>query len=99
MRYLFVPRSGPETPSYFKAEQVWCAADRKAALTQAKLGSGFEGDASCKNPVLDQLKLAAQLGLRGTPAIILPDGELIPGYQTPDELLKALVLHDAPRPG
>ncbi len=96
VRYLFFPRSGPDTPSFFKAEKVWCAADRKAALTQAKLGSGYEGDASCKNPVMDQLKLASQLGLRGTPAIILPDGELIPGYQTPDELLKALGQHAAP---
>lgn len=96
VRYLFFPRSGPDTASYFKAEQVWCATDRKAALTQAKLGSGFEGDASCENPVMDQLKLASQLGLRGTPAIILPDGELIPGYQTPDQLLKALGQHEAP---
>lgn len=94
VRYLFFPRSGPDTPSYFKAEKVWCAADRKAALTQAKLGSGYEGDASCPNPVMDHLKLASQLGLRGTPAIILPDGQLIPGYQTPDELLKALARQD-----
>ncbi len=90
VRYLFFPRSGPNTDSFYKAEKVWCAADRKAALTQAKLGTGVEGDASCPNPVMDQLKLAGELGLRGTPAIILPDGELIPGYQTPEELLKAL---------
>lgn len=94
VRYLFFPRSGPNTDSFFKAEKVWCSADRKAALTQAKLGSGVEGDASCPNPVMDQLKLAGELGLRGTPAIILPDGELIPGYQTPEELLKALAPKD-----
>ena len=94
VRYLFFPRSGPDTASFHKAEKVWCAADRKEALTQAKLGSGFEGDMSCGNPIMDHLKLAAQLGLRGTPAIILPDGELIPGYQPPDELLRILAEHD-----
>lgn len=98
VRYLFFPRTGPETPSYFKAEKVWCAADRKAALTEAKLGAGYEGDASCPNPVMDHLRLASQLGLRGTPAIILPDGEMIPGYQTPAELLKALSRQEASRP-
>lgn len=101
VRYLFFPRSGPDTESFHKAEKVWCAADRKSALTQAKLGSGFEGPNSCANPILDHLKLAGQLGLRGTPAIILPDGELIPGYQAPDDLVKILADHGAPaaRPG
>lgn len=101
VRYLFFPRSGPDTDSFYKAEKVWCAADRRAALTQAKLGPGYEGDKSCANPVLAHLKLAAQLGLRGTPAIVLPDGELIPGYQTPDALVKILAEHNAAatRPG
>lgn len=95
VRYLFFPRSGPDTESFHKAEKVWCAADRKAALTQAKLGPGYDGDMSCKNPVMEHLQLASQLGLRGTPAIVLPDGELIPGYQTPDQLLKVLNEHAA----
>ena len=93
VRYVFYPRSGPDTPSFHKAEKVWCAADRKAALTEAKLGAGYEGDMSCANPVMAHLKLAAQLGLRGTPAILLPDGEVVPGYQTPAELLKVLADH------
>lgn len=101
VRYLFFPRSGPDTESFAKAEKVWCAANRRDALTQAKLGAGYEGDASCANPILRHFQLAAQLGLRGTPAIILPDGELIPGYQAPGELLKVLAEHGAPaaRPG
>lgn len=99
VRYLFFPRSGPDTESFHKAEKVWCAADRRTALTQAKLGSGYEGDMSCTNPVLTHLKLAAELGLRGTPAIVLPDGELVPGYQTPQQLMKALADHGTPPAG
>ena len=97
VRYLFFPRSGPNTPSFHKAEQVWCAADRQDALTQAKLGaSGYEGDRGCTNPVMQHLRLAAQMGLRGTPAIVLPDGEVVPGYQTPAELLRVLGQHGTP---
>ncbi|MGQ0529616.1 MAG: DsbC family protein [Panacagrimonas sp.] len=93
VRYVFYPRSGPDTPSFHKAEKVWCAKDRQAALTEAKLGAGYEGDRTCTNPVMDHLRLATQLGLRGTPAILLPDGEVVPGYQTPAELIKVLAEH------
>ncbi len=90
VRYLFFPRSGPDTESFAKAEQVWCAKDRNAALTQAKLGGGYKGEQSCANPVLDHLQLGSELGVRGTPAIFLPDGELVPGYRTPEQLLSDL---------
>ncbi len=93
VRYLFFPRSGPNTESFYKAEQVWCAADQQAALTKAKLGGGYSGKKDCSNPVMQHLQLAAELGIRGTPAIFLPDGELIPGYQTPDQLVKILEQH------
>jgi len=45
VHYLSYPRTGPNTESWTKAEQVWCAPDRKAALTRAKLGGeGGEGE-------------------------------------------------------
>jgi thiol:disulfide interchange protein DsbC len=90
VRYVFFPRSGANTASFYKAEEVWCSADRKTALTQAKLGTDLKGDKSCENPIMDQLQAAADLGLRGTPSIILSNGELVPGYRQPDELLKLL---------
>ena len=30
VRYLFYPRTGPDTEAWAKAETVWCSADRKA---------------------------------------------------------------------
>lgn len=95
VRYVFFPRSGENTPSFYKAEEVWCAADRKAALTQAKAGADLHGDRSCANPIGKQLQAAADLGLRGTPAIILSNGELVPGYRQPAELLQLLQARDA----
>ena len=38
VRYLFFPRSGPNTESWTKAEEVWCSADRNSALTRPKRG-------------------------------------------------------------
>lgn len=90
VRYAFFPRSGPDTDSFYKAEEVWCAPDRKQALTTAKAGGALPQDKSCDNPISEHLQAAAALGLRGTPAIILPDGEMMPGYQPPKELLKLL---------
>ena len=36
IRYLAFPRSGLNTPSYYKAVSVWCADDRKEALSKKK---------------------------------------------------------------
>ena len=45
VRYMLFPRTGPDTESWRKAEAVWCAADRKDALTRAKNGE----DVKAKN--------------------------------------------------
>lgn len=94
IRYLAFPRTGPNTESFRKAEVVWCSADRKAALTKAKLGDPMKGDSSCKNPVMEEYMAGVNLGVHGTPSLILDDGEMIPGYQPPDQLAQTLDEHD-----
>jgi thiol:disulfide interchange protein DsbC len=89
VRYLFFPRSGPDTPSYYKSESVWCAKDRNKALTDAKAGKALDAK-RCDNPIDKHLALVSELGLRGTPAIILEDGTVFPGYMPADKL-EALV--------
>ena len=79
VQYLLFPRSGPDTPSYDKAVSVWCSKDRQQALTRAKAGETL-ATASCDNPVRAQYVIGQQMGVRGTPAILLEDGELLPGY-------------------
>lgn len=90
IQYAFFPRTGPNTESFFKAENVWCSADKKAALTQAKAGAAIPDAPKCKNPILDQYNIGAGIGVRGTPSLILEDGEMIPGYQPPDQLAQVL---------
>jgi thiol:disulfide interchange protein DsbC len=85
--YLFWPRTGLGTPSAQKAVDVWCAGDRKAAMTRA-----FEGqtpqDASCASPVKHDFNLGVSLGVNGTPTIIADNGVVLGGYVTPLELLR-----------
>lgn len=91
VRYLFFPRAGVGSPSYKKAVDVWCAKDRKAALTAAKSDQPVKSaDKDCVNPVQEHMALGKQLGISGTPAIILETGDLIPGYRPAAALAQEL---------
>ena len=46
--------------------------------------------ASCANPVKDEFELGERLGVNGTPTIVDENGDVIGGYLTPDQMLKAL---------
>ncbi len=89
VRYLMYPRSGPNTPSYDKAVAVWCEKDRQDALTRSKAGEILP-KGSCKNPVTEHFELGQLLEVRGTPALILDDGTLVPGYVPAGKLAKML---------
>lgn len=88
-RYLAYPRSGPNTPSYFKAVTVWCSEDRKGAMTRSKQGEKLDR-VKCDNPVIDHMAAARAVGVSGTPSLILENGEMVPGYVEPQRLLKIL---------
>jgi thiol:disulfide interchange protein DsbC len=90
VRYLFFPRTGPNTESWTKADQVWCAADHNAALTRAKLGGEIPKGGACNTPVEAHWNLGRDVGVRGTPAIFSETGELIGGYLPPATLAKLL---------
>ena len=90
VHYLFYPRTGPDTESWYKAEKVWCAEDRKTALTEAKLGGQVPDDSCESNPVESHYDLGNLIGVRGTPSIFAANGEQLGGYVAPDELLELL---------
>jgi thiol:disulfide interchange protein DsbC len=89
VRYLMFPRAGIGSDSYKKAVAVWCADDRKKALTRAKRGEDIELK-SCDNPVQKEYEIGKTLGVRGTPSIILENGEMVPGYVPPAQLAQML---------
>jgi thiol:disulfide interchange protein DsbC len=90
VRYLFFPRTGPGTESWAKAEQVWCSADRNDALTRAKRGENITAKPCGPNPVARDYELGQGFGVRGTPAIILANGDMVAGYLPPLALVKEL---------
>jgi thiol:disulfide interchange protein DsbC len=90
VRYIAYPRSGPNTSSWSKAEQVWCAADRKTALTEAKLGKTLPGKICADNPVAKEYALGEQFNLQGTPTLILGNGAMVSGYLAPADLVQEL---------
>ncbi|MDJ0941430.1 MAG: DsbC family protein [Woeseiaceae bacterium] len=86
VRYLLYPRNGPASPSWSKAERVWCASDRNQALTAAKAEREFESASCDATMVQNHYVLGQEVGLSGTPAIVLEDGTLIGGYMPPEQL-------------
>jgi len=89
VRYLAFPRGGIQSATYDELQSIWCSKDAKQALTDAKNGKAVK-QASCKNNVAQQYELGQSFGISGTPALILPDGRLIPGYQPAAALVAAL---------
>ncbi len=89
VRYFAFPRAGVNSRTYNKMVSVWCAKDKKQAMTNAKAGRYIE-PATCKNPVAEQLELGQSIGVTGTPALVLSDGQLVPGYVPAERLIEYL---------
>ncbi len=90
VRYLFFPRSGPDTESWHKAEAVWCASNRNDALTRAKNGESIKSPKCPADIIKRDYELGHKLAVEGTPAIFLASGEMLPGYAPPRQLAKYL---------
>jgi thiol:disulfide interchange protein DsbC len=90
VRYFLYPRSGPASPSWTKAEHVWCAEDRNEALTLAKNDKSFDYSDCDSSIVSTHYAMGQDVGLRGTPAIVLEDGTLFSGYLPPRQLAEAI---------
>lgn len=95
VRYLFFSKYGAPSQAYDEAQSVWCQGDRLDALNKALLKRELPKTTVCRNPVGDHYATAAQLGVRGTPATILPDGSLFYGYVKAQEFVERVAAHSA----
>lgn len=89
VRYFAFPRAGMHSKTYNTMQSIWCADDRKQAMTDAKANKTIDVK-TCKNPIAKQYRLGQQIGVSGTPAMILPNGELLPGYLPASKLVAYL---------
>jgi len=86
VRYVLYPRNGPASRAWSTSEDVWCSRDRNSALTAAKLDRKFETQKCDASMISRHYALGRDIGLSGTPAIVLADGTLIGGYLPPASL-------------
>ena len=93
VRYVAYPRAGTQGDAYRAMRAVWCAKDRRSAMDAAQgVGVGFQenGECAAARAVDAGYGLGRQLGIQGTPAIVLPDGSIQPGYLPASALLARL---------
>ncbi|MFC4701633.1 bifunctional protein-disulfide isomerase/oxidoreductase DsbC [Glaciecola siphonariae] len=89
VRYLAFPRAGINSGVYQDAVSIWCSKNPQDAITKAKAGEQV-ASATCENAVAEQYNFGKQIGVNGTPNIVLPDGSVVPGYQPAKALQMAL---------
>ena len=90
VEYLAFPRAGIGSPDYRKMVAVWCAPDRRKALTDAKNDRAVPQGACPRSPVDMQYNAGLRMGLEGTPMILDADGHQLGGYLPADALLERL---------
>lgn len=89
VEYLFFPRAGVGSEAFQDAVSVWCSADRRRAMTDAKAGKPIPKK-TCANPVTEDYELGRRIGVDGTPAIYAADGTQIGGYLSAQDMLQRL---------
>ncbi|MCY1242011.1 Thiol:disulfide interchange protein DsbC [compost metagenome] len=87
VRYLAFPRQGPGSSGDQQLQSIWCAKDRQAAINDMFHEKEVKS-AKCDNPVDKQFELGQMVGVQGTPAIILANGQMLPGYQSAGQIAK-----------
>lgn len=94
VRYLAYPRQGATGMVADQMAAIWCADDQQAAMHDGKVERKFpekgENFNQCQETIKQHYALGRQLGISGTPAIFLPNGEMVGGYLPPAQLLQRL---------
>ncbi len=99
IRYLAFPRGGQQSPAYAKMVEAWCSGDRKQSMSELKSGQETvskkasdeeKKKSQCAKLVEDQYQLGLKLGVSGTPAMFLENGQAIPGYRPAADLARMM---------
>jgi len=90
VRYLAYPRAGVGSAGYRKIASAWCSADPREAITALKNRETIPENVCPGNPVADHFALGHKAGVRGTPALVLESGAMLPGYLSADDLARRM---------
>jgi thiol:disulfide interchange protein DsbC len=84
---MFPLASHPQ--AYERAKAIVCSGS--LAMLEASLAGEVINQATCETDAIDKnLELAASLGIRSTPTLIFPDGRVVPGYKTMENMIDLL---------
>ena len=94
VRYMAYPRQGATGDVADQMAAIWGAEDPHTAMHNGKVkreipeqGKDF---AKYQEIIKQHYTLGRELGISGTPAIFLPNGEMVGGYLPPAQLIKRL---------
>ncbi|GAL05972.1 bifunctional protein-disulfide isomerase/oxidoreductase DsbC [Photobacterium aphoticum] len=90
IRYLAFPRGGKNSRNFGEMSAIWAAKDRVKAMNAAKEGTFDENGPKNDAMIMKQYDLGVAMGVSGTPALVLEDGTMLPGYQPAAMLRKML---------
>ena len=75
--------------AYKKAQAIVC--EKSLKLLERVLDGLGVGEPSCETTGLDEtIAISEKLGITGTPTIILPDGGVLNGFKTAQELIRLI---------
>ena len=94
VRYMAYPRQGATGSAADQMATIWGAEDPQAAMHNGKVKREFPEKSQdfpkYQQIVKDHYALGRELGISGTPAIFLPNGEMVGGYLPPEQMLQRL---------
>jgi len=87
--FIFNLPSHPE--AYDKAKKVYCADNKGKALDRAMGGDDMKGYKLCKTDVVDSnIRLSREIGVTGTPHMILENGMSLRGFRKKEVIRQKL---------
>lgn len=89
VRYLAFPRGGMASQGATELAQAWCADDPAQAISDLMHEKSVDST-KCNAPIAKHYQLGQAMGVTGTPAIVLPDGRLLPGARQASAVLQEL---------
>jgi len=94
VRYMAYPRQGNSGSVADQMAAIWGAENPQSAMHDGKVNRQFpekgEDFAKYQQIIKEHYNLGRELGISGTPAIFLPNGEMVGGYLPPEKLLQRL---------
>lgn len=89
VQYAAFPRAGMGSEGARELEAVFCADDPQSSMDAAKAGNP-PNSGSCDIDIEKHLNAGRQLGVTGTPAVILPSGRLLAGFRPASAILSEI---------